>query len=63
LAKIERGHAKDLDDVAQLLSRGLAEPQLLRELFQTIESRLYRYPAIDPASFKKRLDEALRPKS
>jgi hypothetical protein len=61
LAKIERGHAKDLDDVAQLLMRGLVEPRRLRELFTAIETRLHRYPAVDPASFRQRLDDALRP--
>lgn len=60
LAKIERGHAKDLADVAELLDRGLVEPGRLRELFDAIEPRLHRYPAVDPASFRKRLDEALR---
>lgn len=62
LAKIERGHEKDRLDVAELLARGLVEPQRLRELFAAIEPRLHRYPAIDPGSFRKRLDEALRPK-
>jgi hypothetical protein len=60
LAKIERGHAKDLADVAQLLARDLVKPLRLRELFGAIEPRLYRYPAIDPMSFRKRLDDALR---
>jgi hypothetical protein len=60
LAKIERGHAKDLGDVGQILARGLVEPQRLRELFAAIEPRLHRYPAVDPESFRKRLDEALR---
>ncbi len=60
LAKIERGHAKDLNDVAELLDRGLVEPQTLRELFEGIESRLHRYPAVDPARFRKRLEGALR---
>ena len=63
LAKLERGHAKDLADVAQLIARGLVEPQGLREMFVAIEPRLHRYPAVDPASFRKRLDDALRPKS
>jgi len=63
LAKIERGHAKDLADVTQLLGRGLVEPRRLLELFETIEPHLYRYPAIDPSSFRKRLDDALRPRS
>jgi hypothetical protein len=61
LAKIERGHAKDLADVAALLDRGLVEAGRLRELFESIRPRLYRYPAVDPASFERRLDEVLRP--
>ncbi len=60
LAKVERGHEKDLADVAQLLARGLVEPQRLRELFEAIASRLHRYPAIDPPSFRRKLDQALR---
>lgn len=59
LAKIERGHAKDLGDVQQLLARGLVAPPRLRELFLAIEPQLYRYPAIDPASFRKRLEAVL----
>lgn len=59
LAKIERGHAKDLADVDELLVRGLVEPSRLRELFEAIEPRFHRYPAIDPASFRRRLDQAL----
>ena len=61
LAKIERGHAKDLADVAQLLDRGLVEPRQLRDLFDAISLRLYRYPAVDPRSFRKRLDGVLGP--
>jgi hypothetical protein len=59
LAKVERGHAKDLDDVNQLLDRGLVEPGRLRELFGAIEPQLHRYPAVDPPSFRKRLEELL----
>jgi hypothetical protein len=59
LAKIERGHGKDLDDVAQLLARDLVEPQRLRELFEAIQPQFHRYPAVDPESFRKRLDDAL----
>ena len=62
LAKIQRGHAKDLTDVAQLLARGHVDPQRLRELFEAIEPRLHRFPAVDPASFRKRLDAALAPR-
>jgi hypothetical protein len=63
LAKIERGHAKDLADVDQLLDRGLVEPARLLELFETIEPRLFRYPAVVPASFRRRLEEILRARS
>jgi hypothetical protein len=35
--------------------------RLLRELYEGVEPRLHRYPAVDPRSFRKRLDEALRP--
>lgn len=60
LAKIERGHAKDLTDVAQLLARGLVDAGKLTELFEAIKPQLHRYPAIDPPSFRRRLDDALR---
>jgi hypothetical protein len=59
LAKIERGHAKDLADVRELLTRGLVEPDRLRELFGAIEPRLERHPAIDPPSFRRRLEQTL----
>ena len=59
LAKIERGHTLDRQDVAEMLRRGLVEPARLREFFAEIEPKLYRYPAIDPASFGRAVDEAL----
>jgi hypothetical protein len=59
LAKIERGHAKDLTDVDALITRDLVEPQRLRELYATIEPQLHRYPAVDPPSFRRRLDDVL----
>jgi hypothetical protein len=59
LSKIERGHAQDLEDIRQLLDRGLVMPAALRETFTRIEPQLYRYPAIDPAAFRRALDEAL----
>ena len=52
LAKIERGHRKDAMDVRKMIESGLVKPQRLRELFEAIEPELYRYPAIDPASFR-----------
>jgi len=53
LAKAERGHAQDLTDVAEMMARRLIEPGTARELFEAIEPQLYRYPAVDPASFRR----------
>jgi hypothetical protein len=49
LAKLERGHARDLDDVAHMVARGLVERAVLGELFESVRADLLRYPAIDPA--------------
>jgi hypothetical protein len=59
LSKIERAHKQDLADVKELLTRGLIEPARLRELFDQIFPLLYRFPAIDPASFRQSLNAAL----
>ena len=55
LAKIERGHAQDLDDIREMLARGLVDREELRLCFAEIEPQLYRYPAIDAASFRRAL--------
>ncbi len=60
LAKIERGHETDRLDVAQLLGRGLVEPTRLLEYFVAIEPELYRFPAIDPASFRQAVEFVCR---
>lgn len=57
LAKIERGHSQDLSDVREMLDRGLVEPQELLRRFEEIEPGLYRYPAVDPVSFRKAVEE------
>lgn len=62
LAKIERGHARDLRDAAAMLERGLVEPARLRDLFAAIELGLYRYPAIDPPSFRRAVEAFLEGK-
>jgi hypothetical protein len=59
LAKIERGHHRDLLDVAEMLARGLVEPASLRARYDEIEPRLYRFPQLDAASFRRRLERAL----
>ena len=58
LAKVERGHAQDLSDVAEMLRRGLVDSVEARGYFAAIEPLLYRYPAIDPESFRQAVDLA-----
>jgi hypothetical protein len=53
LAKIERGHLQDLADVRAMIERGLIGTRTLAEYFHAIEPNLYRYPAIDPATFAR----------
>jgi hypothetical protein len=55
LAKIQRSHARDLLDVEAMLHRGLIEPPSLWQFFLKIEPDLIRYPAIEPAAFRKRV--------
>ena len=53
LAKIERAHARDTEDVREMVTRGLVEPSRLQSFFEQIAPELYRYPAVDPASFRR----------
>ena len=59
LAKIERGHEQDREDVRTMLARGLVRPEAIRDAFSTLEPRLYRYPAIDAAAFRRAVDEMM----
>lgn len=52
LAKVERGYRQDRDDVSSMLGRGLVSPAALIDYFGRVEAELYRFPAIDPASFR-----------
>lgn len=42
-----------------MIERGLIEPARLRELYDAIEPELFRYPAIDPSAFRRKVDDAL----
>lgn len=53
LAKLERGHAQDLADLEAMVLAGIIEPREAIAYFQSIEGRLYKYPAIDPATFRQ----------
>ena len=56
LAKIERGHAQDAEDVEALIQRGLIDRSALLAYFEAIEPRLYRYPAVDPATLRRAVE-------
>jgi hypothetical protein len=56
LAKIERGHSRDVADVTAMLDLGLIDPRRTLDYFGQIEPGLYRYPAIDPPSFRRAVE-------
>jgi len=60
LAKVERGHAQDIDDVRERLARRLIEPGRALEYFERIEPELYRYPALHGPSFRSAVEEVFR---
>jgi len=62
LAKVERRHEQDLADIASMLREGRIEPRRTLEFFYAIEPQLYRFPAIDPASFRRVVEETFRTK-
>ena len=61
LAKIERGHETDLQDVQDLIKSKLIESKQLLDLFSQIEDLLYRYPALDAASFRRAVESVVEP--
>ncbi len=61
LAKIERGHARDLTDVRAMLERGLITAAGVREMFTRMEPDLFRFPAVDPPSFRRAVDSMFPP--
>jgi len=59
LSKIERGHVQDLKDVRAMFDGKLIDPEKLFEYYERIEPDLYRYPAIDPKSFRREVENAI----
>ena len=47
------------DDAREMVDRGLVESEQLQAAFEEIEPELYRFPAIDPADFRERVEEFL----
>lgn len=59
LSKIERGHERDLNDVAAMIKLGLTEKKLIWEYFKKIEPDLIRYPSINPQVFSAKVKSFL----
>jgi len=59
LAKLERGHAQDLEDVASFLHGGHVSTEELENRFAQIEPGLLRYPAVDPQQFRIKVEDFL----
>jgi hypothetical protein len=56
LSKLERGHARDKQDVQALLDSGVVNPARLRSLFAEVQSELFRYPSIDAKGLRREVD-------
>lgn len=57
LAKLARGHDRDLGDIAAAVAAGLVEPSKLATLFAAIEPELLRYPALNAVALRRRVQE------
>jgi hypothetical protein len=60
LSKLERGHARDVADVQELVRHGLVEPATALATFEQVEPELYRFPAVDPRAFRDAVEEAFK---
>jgi hypothetical protein len=60
LAKLERGHVQDIEDVKQLLAGGFVTAEGLSSTFAQIEPGLLRYPAIAPHAFKLKVADFIK---
>lgn len=58
LAKVERGHDRDLFDVREMLARELIDSRRALDYFAQIEPDLYRFPAIDSPAFRRAVESA-----
>lgn len=56
LSKLERGHARDMQDIQALVRERIVDPVRLRSLFADVRSELFRYPAIDPTTLSAAVD-------
>lgn len=59
LAKLERGHAQDVEDVISFIRGGYVTHKELKDRLAQIEPGLIRYPAIDPQQLKRKVEDFL----
>lgn len=57
LSKAERGHAQDRLDVKEMIASGLVSTADAIAQFEAIEPELYRFPAIDPPTFRRSVED------
>ena len=55
LAKIERDHERDREDVSEMVRRGMVDPARLGRHFEEIRPQLFRYPALEPGGFARKV--------
>lgn len=60
LGKLERSHARDLIDVAEMFRRGYVTRASLTAELDAIEGDLYRFPAVDPPTLRHAVAEAIQ---
>ena len=53
-ARVETVHLSDVD---RMVAEGLVEPGRLFELYERVEPDLVRYPALDAATLRRKLEE------
>ena len=56
LSKLERGFELDLEDVRNMVLSARIDPERLGELFQMVESELFRFPAVNPADLRRAVE-------
>ncbi len=58
-AKIERGHQRDIADVQAMIEKGFIDIRLLEQYIRAILPKLERYPHLDEASLREKLETFL----
>jgi hypothetical protein len=59
LSKLERGLELDLEDVRSMVRSGEIKPRKLLELYEAVESELFRFLAVDPAKLRSSVESVI----